>query len=152
MDSTFLAKCVIASYLSKTGIVVDDFVMPKDPIVDAMLKLTDSLYEVVSNDEEITVVSFENFSKISNEIFRQKKSWGAIVVFYAFAGRVAVKNFNNDGVNKISSFVGTYVDSNLKDWIDEHGGWKSLINYNKGVTKFDMILLVIFLIVVKLFY
>lgn len=88
--------------------------------------------------------AFPTFVIVADEIFDDGQvNWGRIVAVYAFAARLAKYYVDNNGhiasqshdrnmvhyQEKIALFVGKYVANKLGQWILDHGGWDSFVEY-----------------------
>ena len=81
----------------------------------------------------LTEASARNtFTEIAAETFADNVvNWGRIVALFGFAGRLAVhcfdRNLNSNMVDNIVDWVTAYVDINLRNWMDSHNRWVSII-------------------------
>ena len=70
------------------------------------------------------------FTAIVNELFSDGVRWGRVVALFSFGGSLAVQCIEKEMpplVDQIVDWVVAYVDTQLQSWIDEHGGWVSLL-------------------------
>lgn len=75
---------------------------------------------------------------IANELFNEGIKWARIVAFFVFGSELALhcKNRNwPDLINVIAYSLSSYISEKLLPWINDHGGWEGLIEYNEGEGK-----------------
>ncbi|KAK3760469.1 hypothetical protein RRG08_011181 [Elysia crispata] len=77
------------------------------------------------------------FTEIAAETFADNVvNWGRIVALFGFAGRLAVhcyeRDLHNTMVDNIVDWVTTYVDINLKSWMDSHNRWQGFLDFHAG--------------------
>jgi len=96
--------------------------------------------------------AFQTFVIVADEIFDDGQvNWGRIVAVYAFAARLAKYYIDKNKSNlttelnesiihrqeKIALFVGKYVANKLGQWILDHGGWDSFVEYFPDQGEFE---------------
>ncbi|GFX95645.1 apoptosis regulator R1 [Trichonephila clavipes] len=72
---------------------------------------------------------------VANELFCEGIKWSRIVAFFVFGSELAVhcKNRNwFDLINIIAYSLAAFISENLLPWINDHGGWDGLIQFNEG--------------------
>jgi len=96
--------------------------------------------------------AFPTFVIVADEIFDDGQvNWGRIVAVYAFAARLSKYYIDNNShltsesndrkllhyQEKIALFVGKYVANKLGQWILDHGGWDSFVEYFPDQGEFE---------------
>ncbi|CAG5136089.1 unnamed protein product [Candidula unifasciata] len=73
------------------------------------------------------------FSAIMDEMFTDGVvNWGRIVALFGFTGRFAVYCFQHNMpamVDNVVELVTTYIDSKLRNWMDQHNHWNGFLEF-----------------------
>lgn len=133
---------LLSHILEKNGFNIENFTPNSSPdiklvhvrqTVDALIEDSSELFfnlgeQLHLNSDNIHAIFFG----ISDEIFVTGINWGRIVAFLAFGGTVAVHCASDtelcDILNEIPTWMTDYVEGNLRQWIDAHGGWVCTAN------------------------
>lgn len=70
------------------------------------------------------------FTAVVDELFRDGVNWGRIIAFFEFGGTVCVECVNKEmtaQVDNIAGWMTEYLNGPLQDWIQENGGWVSIM-------------------------
>ena len=98
---------------------VDEF---EERYAEQFKGLTDSLN---INQEN----AFDTFHSVADEVFSNGISWGRIISLFSFGCSMAkqlASCMGCDGViDSVVDWIAKYVDTNLRPWIMQHGGWVS---------------------------
>lgn len=148
-----LVKDLIGHTLSKNNISVQGFVNNPRPTpleahvrrtVDALIDDSPELFTNLGEQLHITDENIQHiFVGISDEIFVTGINWGRIVAFLAFGGAVAThcatKEDLKSFVDAVAEWMTEYINANLKQWIEQKGGWVSLTPFKRSVEFFDQV-------------
>lgn len=106
-------------------------------------KLREPIRALCKEFEERYITAFENmvdqihitddnvkdsFTSVINELFSDGIRWGRIVGLFSFAGAICVQCVQKEmpyKVDQVVDWTTTYLDTDLKPWMDENGGWVS---------------------------
>ncbi|KAK2500759.1 hypothetical protein MC885_005851 [Smutsia gigantea] len=72
--------------------------------------------------------AYQSFEQVVNELFRDGVNWGRIVAFFSFGGALCVESVDKEMevlVNRIATWMATYLNDHLEPWIQENGGWNA---------------------------
>uniref|UniRef100_A0A3Q2XFP1 BCL2 apoptosis regulator n=1 Tax=Hippocampus comes TaxID=109280 RepID=A0A3Q2XFP1_HIPCM len=71
------------------------------------------------------------FAEVIDELFRDGVNWGRIIAFFEFGGTVCVecatKEDMTSQVDNIAEWMTEYLNGPLGSWIQDNGGWVSVI-------------------------
>lgn len=73
--------------------------------------------------------AYQSFEQVVNELFRDGVNWGRIVAFFSFGGALCVESVDKEMqglVERIATWMATYLTEHLDPWIQDNGGWVSL--------------------------
>lgn len=108
-----------------------------NPVQEAMRRLGDACEERYGNTfsemiQKLNVTedtAAETFTTIMDEIFTDGVvNWGRVVALFGFTGRFVVYCWEHNMQNMVDNIVElvtSYVDTNLRDWMQEHNQWVS---------------------------
>lgn len=71
---------------------------------------------------------------VANELFSEGIKWARIVAFFVFGSELALqcKDMNEyELINILAHSISAYVTQTLLPWINNHGGWIGLIQFNE---------------------
>lgn len=74
--------------------------------------------------------AYQSFEQVVNELFRDGVNWGRIVAFFSFGGALCVESVDKEMqvlVERIATWMATYLTEHLEPWIQDNGGWVSWI-------------------------
>lgn len=87
------------------------------------------VFEEMCNQLHITPNNAQpTFVAIVNELYSDGVRWGRVVALFAYGGALAVHCVRREMpplVDHIVDWISSYVDTHLKQWIQDHGGWVS---------------------------
>lgn len=106
------------------------------PVQLAMRRLCDDFEERFRSRFQDTIhklqISEDNacdvFCAIQNEMFSDGVNWGRVVALFAFAGYFAIHCFEHDMpdlVDNVVEWVASYIDNNLREWMESQNYWVS---------------------------
>lgn len=78
-----------------------------------------------------TDISESFFRGVLIEMVQDKKNWGRLITTFAFAGLLAlraVKEEKEELVDDIASWLGNFIRDKWASWIEESGGWVSVVH------------------------
>lgn len=87
------------------------------------------------------------FTTIVNELFSDGIRWGRIVALVAFGGALAVQCIQKEMpglVTEVVDWVAEYINMHLMSWIQEQGGWVSIIYSLKALCLLHLIIKICF--------
>ncbi|XP_070587059.1 bcl-2-like protein 1 isoform X1 [Erythrolamprus reginae] len=70
--------------------------------------------------------AYQSFEQVVNELFRDGVNWGRIVAFFSFGGALCVESVDKEMrglVERIATWMATYLTERLDPWIQDNGGW-----------------------------
>lgn len=73
--------------------------------------------------------AYQSFEQVVNELFRDGVNWGRIVAFFSFGGALCVESVDKEMqvlVERIATWMATYLTEHLEPWIQDNGGWVSV--------------------------
>ncbi|OWF51020.1 apoptosis regulator R1-like isoform X1 [Mizuhopecten yessoensis] len=83
--------------------------------------------------------AYPTFNTAVGELFHDGVNWGRIVALFAFSGTLAKKFCQQQMMDLVSSLIdwtSQYLDNQLENWIESHGGWDGFVEfYEKGNTR-----------------
>lgn len=89
----------------------------------------------LSSQLHITPVTvYQSFESVMDEVFRDGVNWGRIVGLFVFGGALCVECVEKEMsplVARIAEWMTVYLDNHIQPWIQEQGGWVSLIKISK---------------------
>ncbi|CAD5117625.1 unnamed protein product [Dimorphilus gyrociliatus] len=106
-------------------------------------KLREPIRALCKEFEERYIAAFENmvdqihiaddnakdsFTSVINELFSDGVRWGRIVGLFAFTGAICVQCVQKEmpyKVEQVIDWTTTYLETELKPWMDENEGWVS---------------------------
>lgn len=75
--------------------------------------------------------AYQSFEQVVNELFRDGVNWGRIVAFFSFGGALCVESVDKEMqvlVERIASWMATYLTDHLDPWIQDNGGWERFVD------------------------
>ena len=104
-------------------------------VADELIEENRQLFDSMCDQLHLThATTYATFVGIADEIFQTGKNWGRIVAFLAFGATLAVYCIQKEDlaqlIDSIVEWVSVYMDQNLSGWIDENGGWVSVVKTN----------------------
>ncbi|BFZ02175.1 hypothetical protein BsWGS_05214 [Bradybaena similaris] len=112
-----------------------------NPVQEAMRRLGDAFEERYRNTfsdmiQKLNVTedtAAETFTAIMDEIFTDGVvNWGRVVALFGFTGRFVVYCWEHNMQNMVDNIVElvtSYVDTNLRDWMQEHNHWNGFLEF-----------------------
>ncbi|XP_075425176.1 apoptosis regulator R1-like [Ascaphus truei] len=83
--------------------------------------------------------AYPRFAEVAGDLFRDGVNWGRVVGFFVFGAALCVESVNKEMsplVPRIQDWMGTYLETNLRDWIQNNGGWNGFLAvYGPGATE-----------------
>lgn len=91
----------------------------------------EDLYKVQFQDlvEQLHVTHdtcYPMFKAVVEELFQGGTNWGRVVALFAFSGSLATRCVEKGMaglVDSIVDWVTQFIEQDLRQWIDQHGGW-----------------------------
>lgn len=74
---------------------------------------------------------YQSFEQVVNELFRDGVNWGRIVAFFSFGGALCVESVDKEMrglVERIATWMATYLTDHLDPWIQDNGGWERFVD------------------------
>ncbi|XP_078473701.1 bcl-2-like protein 2 isoform X1 [Lampetra planeri] len=68
----------------------------------------------------------QRFAEVTAELFRDGVNWGRVVAFLAFGAALCAECADKEMgflVDGIAQWMANYLDEELRDWIQQNGGW-----------------------------
>ena len=101
-------------------------------VADELIGENRQLFDSMCDQLHLTHAStYATFVGIADEIFQTGKNWGRIVAFLAFGATLAVYCVQREDLSplldNIIEWVSMYMNQNLGPWINDNGGWVSMI-------------------------
>lgn len=101
-------------------------------VADELIEENRQLFDSMCDQLHLTHAStYATFVGIADEIFQDGKNWGRIVAFLAFGATLAVYCVQKEDlanlIDNIVEWVSLYMDQNLSSWINDNGGWVSIL-------------------------
>uniref|UniRef100_A0A098M0B7 Bcl-2-like protein 1 n=1 Tax=Hypsiglena sp. JMG-2014 TaxID=1550645 RepID=A0A098M0B7_9SAUR len=75
--------------------------------------------------------AYQSFEQVVNELFRDGVNWGRIVAFFSFGGALCVESVDKEMrglVERIATWMATYLTEHLDPWIQDNGGWERFVD------------------------
>ncbi|XP_013918940.1 PREDICTED: bcl-2-like protein 1 [Thamnophis sirtalis] len=75
--------------------------------------------------------AYQSFEQVVNELFRDGVNWGRIVAFFSFGGALCVESVDKEMrglVERIATWMATYLTEHLDPWIQDNGGWDRFVD------------------------
>ncbi|XP_075425183.1 apoptosis regulator R1-like isoform X3 [Ascaphus truei] len=85
--------------------------------------------------------AYPRFAEVAGDLFRDGVNWGRVVAFFVLGAAlcVEIESVNTEMsplVLRIQDWMGTYLETNLRDWIQNNGGWNGFLAvYGPGATE-----------------
>ncbi|CAN0274901.1 bcl-2-like protein 2 [Lampetra fluviatilis] len=73
----------------------------------------------------------QRFAEVTAELFRDGVNWGRVVAFLAFGAALCAECADKEMgflVDGIAQWMANYLDEELRDWIQQNGGWDSFVS------------------------
>nr|XP_039252627.1 bcl-2-like protein 2 [Styela clava] len=123
-------KSKAARTLRRVG---DELVDRHQTVVNAMSKRL-HYSNPSKNPEHIGLTHNQRvFLMIAQEISKDRQdNWGRVVSLFVLGGILALNNMEKEGgedIENIIDFVGKYVGTHKKSWIEKNGGWAGFIKF-----------------------
>ncbi|XP_078473703.1 bcl-2-like protein 2 isoform X3 [Lampetra planeri] len=80
----------------------------------------------------------QRFAEVTAELFRDGVNWGRVVAFLAFGAALCAECADKEMgflVDGIAQWMANYLDEELRDWIQQNGGWGGLPNWSSKPRK-----------------
>lgn len=94
------------------------------------------LYTKISSHLKLTydseIVVWDSFNKFATNLFSEGITWAKIIALYAFTGGMAldcITHGKNEMPGRIVYWLGVFVMKKLATWIQESGGWGSIVEH-----------------------
>jgi len=98
-------------------------------------KYSETFSEMCSQLQFTKDTANETFHGVLNEVFSMGITWSRVIAVFSFSGALAlqcVKREMPDVVSEISTWLSNYIDENLIRWIEDHGGWNGIIEFQQS--------------------
>lgn len=114
------------------------------PLQDPPLKIHITMREKGDEFEDLYKIQFQDlvdqlhvthdtcypmFKAVVGELFQGGINWGRVVALFAFSGSLSTRCVEKGMaglVDSIVDWVTQFIEQDLRQWIDQHGGWVSL--------------------------
>lgn len=76
--------------------------------------------------------AYPTFSTAVGELFHGGVNWGRVIALFGFSGTLAKKFCEQNMPDLVTSLVdwtSTYLDNQLENWIESHGGWDGFVEF-----------------------
>lgn len=76
--------------------------------------------------------AYPTFNTAVGELFHDGVNWGRIVALFAFSGTLAKKFCQQHMMDLVTSLIdwtSQYLDNQLENWIETHGGWDGFVEF-----------------------
>lgn len=80
--------------------------------------------------------AYPTFNTAVGELFHDGVNWGRIVALFAFSGTLAKKFCQQHMMDLVTSLIdwtSQYLDNQLENWIETHGGWVGIFTMQEKI-------------------
>lgn len=81
--------------------------------------------------------AYESFASVAKLLLSDRISWSKVIALMAFGYRIARRLFDASVpkfVQKIMSYLSTFICKHIAKWIAERGGWGAILNLEEGIS------------------
>ncbi|XP_053552742.1 polyadenylate-binding protein 2-B isoform X3 [Bombina bombina] len=71
--------------------------------------------------------AYTHFAEVAGGLFHGGVNWGRVVAFFVFGAALCAESVNKEMaalLPRIQDWMVTYLETNLRDWIQSNGGWE----------------------------
>lgn len=70
--------------------------------------------------------AYTHFAEVASGLFQGGVNWGRVVAFFVFGAALCAESVNKEMaplLPRIQDWMVTYIETNLRDWMQNNGGW-----------------------------
>lgn len=84
--------------------------------------------------DDLVNLDYESFQDIANELFSQGIKWSNIICLLVFGSELILStidsNPSRDLIENICTYLSTYINDHLLNWINDHQAWQGFLTYS----------------------